>query len=197
MKALYVGAALALAIAAPASAQLVGGAVGGAAGGGLGRGMNQSTGVGAGGNLGGSVGMPDMGAARGAAGGAIQGTRSIGSGVVGDTRGVVRGTADDLRSGVAADGSSSAAVSADRRGVNASASAEVTTGLTLQSRTGQTLGTITGVVRNRAGQIRSLTVRTVDGAVRTMPPAAVSVEGGAAVTNYSSADIRSLPRPDR
>lgn len=75
----------------------------------------------------------------------------------------------------------------------ASASAEVEAGLTLRTRDGETVGEIVEVTRNTAGQATRILVRTADGAVRSLPPAGVSVEGDAAVTNYSGAQVRGLP----
>lgn len=75
----------------------------------------------------------------------------------------------------------------------AMASADLRAGLTLRTRDGETVGEIVEVTRNAAGEAARVLVRTADGAVRSLPPASVSVEGDTAVTAYSGAQVRELP----
>ena len=49
-------------------------------------------------------------------------------------------------------------------------------------------------VRDTAGRAQSLAVRTADGAVRTVPAAGASVEGGAVVTTMTEAEFEALPQ---
>lgn len=140
-------------------------------------------------------------------------TQTPGAGVVRDTLGGVRDTGQDAVSGVRrttgdavratgravghadprVQGDVDASAEAGVHGRNASASADLQAGLMLHTRSGEMIGEVVDVTRNAAGQVIRIAVRTADGAVRSLPPAAVSIEGDVAVTQYSGVQIRELP----
>lgn len=202
MRSLFITtAAIALIGAAPAFAQL-GGALGGTLGGGLGGGIGAGGGsVGSqiggsvGGTVSGSVGQPDLGGVRDTTRGAAQGARDTARGVGQDVRDTARSAAGTAQGAdVNATVNGNAGASASQNGVAANGSGDVTVGTNLKNSAGETLGSIVGIVRNRAGQITSYTLQTADGVQRTLPPAALRVEGDAAVTSYSGAQVNDLPR---
>ena len=140
-------------------------------------------------------------------------TQTPGAGAVRDTLGGIRDTGQDAVSGVrqttgdAVRGAARAVDQVDPRvqgdvdasaqagvhGQDASASADLQAGLMLHTRTGEMVGEVVDVTRNAAGQVTRIAVRTADGTVRSLPPAAVTVEGDVAVTQYSGVQIRDLP----
>jgi hypothetical protein len=67
------------------------------------------------------------------------------------------------------------------------------TGMSLRDGEGATLGEITEITRNPAGQVTRITIETADGMMKSLPPAGLRIEEDAAVTNMSSAEIQGLP----
>lgn len=177
----------------------VGGSVGGAASGALGGAAgslgSSSSATGSAGAQG-SVPGPNVGGAVGTARDTVQGARGVAGGVVNDARGVANSANASAQGSVSANANGSASGSASNNGASGAASgyAGINVGMNLVSNTGQTIGQIVDIVRNRAGQVTSLTVQTADGLRRSVPPAGVSAQGNLAVTNYSSAEFNRLPR---
>lgn len=170
-------AALAL-VAVPATAQVLGGQVGGQVSGGVGV-QTQTPGVGT---------VRDT----------LGGIRDTGQDAVSRARETTRDTVRGARGAVGqvdprVQGDVDASADARVHGQNASASADLQAGLMLHTRTGEMVGEVVDVTRNAAGQVTRIAVRTADGTVRSLPPAAVSVEGDVAVTQYSGVQVRELP----
>lgn len=168
---LLLASAAVLALAAPASAQVVGGVGGRVAGG-----------------VTGQVQPPGLGVRD-----TVRDTNRMARDAARDARDAARDA--DLEARARADADARARARADRNG--ASASADVEAGLTLRTRGGETIGEIVEVTRNTAGQATRILVRTRDGVIRSLPPAGVALEGGVAVTNYSGAQVRDMPETDR
>lgn len=194
MRTILITTAAVAAIASPAFAQVglggnVGGQIGGAASSTLG-GVSQGVGGSVTGNVGarGRVGSPDIGAATDTVRQTGQSVREIGRDTVQDTREIGR-SATDVQ--VGANANSQAGVNAGSGA--ASGYANLSTGMTLKTGSGETVGQIVDFTRNRAGQVTSVVVETADGARRTLPPASLSTNGEVAVTGYSGAQVRELP----
>lgn len=164
---LLAGAALAVS-ASPAAAQILGGNVGG----------NVS------GSVGGGVGVsrPDLGV-----GETIRDARDFG-------RDTVRSARDGLPSADArVTGRVDSRTSA--RPMRLSTQTDVMVGTEVRARDGDAIGTVTGVTRDARGYVRTVLVRTSDGAVRSLPAASADLQlDGSAQTVVSRWDARRLQR---
>jgi hypothetical protein len=173
---LTAGAAVLALTAFPAAAQVVGN-IGG-----------QVTG-----QVGGQVAAPSLGST-------IDQTRDVSGDTVRDTGRITRDTARDAQDTLGHTPEVDAEVSADARadaGVNASgasADLDVGAGAMVHGSDGALLGHVLSITRDTAGRVQSLAVRTADGAVRTVPAAGASVEGGAVVTTMTEAEFEALPQ---
>lgn len=141
------------------------------------------------GQVGGQVATPPLGST-------IDLTRDT----VRDTGRITRDTARDAQDTLGHTPEVDAEVSADARtdaGVNASgasADLDVGAGAMVHGSDGALLGHVLSTTRDTAGRVQSLAVRTADGAVRTVPAAGASVEGGAVVTAMTEAEFEALPQ---
>lgn len=163
----------ALAMAAPASAQVLGGVTGGVQGG-----------------VGGQVGVPNVGPAVGST---VNGASDMTRETMRDAREAARDsrpTAD-----VGADVSASGSASADRSG--AVADFDVSSGAMVHASDGAMVGNVARVTRNAAGRAEGFVVRSADGAVRYVPAAGARVEGDAVVTGWSQSEFDSAPRQNQ
>ena len=79
-------------------------------------------------------------------------------------------------------------------GAQASTTGALNAGMTLKGSGGEDFGHVINVVRTRAGQVRTVTIETIDGVKRTIPAGAIHVQGDVAVTSYSSTQLRNLPQ---
>ena len=175
---LMAGAAALTLMAVPAAAQVLGGQVGGQVTGGVGV-QTQTPGA--------NTVRDTLGGIRDTGQEAVSGVRQT----TGDAVRGARGAIDQADPRVQGDVDASA--DANVHGQDASASADLQAGLMLHTRTGEMVGEVVDVTRNAAGQVTRIGVRTADGTVRSLPPAAVTVEGDVAVTQYSGVQIRDLP----
>ena len=167
MTALLAGAAL-IAIAAPASAQVVGG-VGG----------NVTGGVGV---RTGDLGVRDT----------VRGTTDFTRDTVRDARDAAR-DARDIDADARARADASARANAGRDGASLDLDAAV--GASVRSNGGDNLGQLVGVARDSAGQAQRLLVRGADGVVRGVE--ATSVSGGASgelMADITAYEFRRLPQ---
>jgi hypothetical protein len=173
---LTTGAAVLALTALPAAAQVLGN-VGG-----------QVTG-----QVGGQVTTPPLGST-------IDRTQDLTRDTVRDTSRITRDTARDAQDTVGHTPEVDAEVSADARtdaGVNASSASadlDVEAGVMVHASDGAMLGQVVNVTRDTAGRVQSLAVRTADGAVRYVPAAGASVEGGAVVTTMTEAEFEAQPQ---
>lgn len=164
-------AAAALAIAVPASAQILGSATGQ---------------VGA--NAGAGVSLPQTAPITGQVGSTVRDATDM-------TRSTVRDTAREARA--AANTSASASVqsdtqvAADRNG--ADASLNISTGAMVHGSDGNMLGSVVRLTRNSAGRLESFVVRSADGTLRSVPASGASVQGDAVVTAWSSGEFNRSP----
>ena len=146
-------AAGAMLVAGAASAQVVGGVTG---------------------QVGATVQVPPV---AGTVGSVVRDTGQMTRETVRDTGDVVRDARPDVDAQVRADVRTSADADAD--------SAEVNTGLQagamVHASDGAMLGTVTEVTRNTAGRATAFTLRTADGALRTLPTAGAMIQGGAVI----------------
>lgn len=171
-KTLLTTAAAVLTLAAfPASAQVVGGLGGQVTGG-----------------LGGQVSTPPLGSTIDDAAGLTRDT-------VRDTDRLTRDTAQDARDtlnhapGVDAEAAASAEAQAGVDSSGAAADLDIQAGAMVHASDGAMLGHVAGVTRDTAGRVQSLAVRTADGAVRAIPAAGASVEGGAVIAAMTEAEF--------
>ena len=176
-KILLTTAAAALAMTAlPATAQVVGGLGG------------QVTG-----QVGGQVTTPPLGST-------LDDAADLTRDTVRDGSRITRDTAQDAQDtlGRTPDVEADAAVDAQgEAGVDSSGAAtdlDIRSGAMVHASDGGMLGHVTDVTRDTAGRVQSLTVRTADGAMRTVPAAGASVEGGAVVTAMTEAEFEALPQ---
>lgn len=173
---LITGAAVLALTALPAAAQVLGN-VGG-----------QVTG-----QVGGQVTTPPLGST-------IDRTQDLTRDTVRDTSRITRDTARDAQDTVGHTPEVDAEVSADARtdaGVNASSASadlDVEAGVMVHASDGAMLGQVVNVTRDTAGRVQSLAVRTAEGAVRYVPAAGASVEGGAVVTTMTEAEFEAQPQ---
>ena len=113
---------------------------------------------------------------------------------------ITRDTAQDAQDtlGQTPDVETDAAIDAQgEAGVDSSGAAvdlDVQSGAMVHASDGGMLGHVVDVTRDTAGRAQSLAVRTADGAVRTVPAAGASVEGGAVVTTMTEAEFEALPQ---
>uniref|UniRef100_UPI0025D6C679 hypothetical protein n=1 Tax=Brevundimonas sp. TaxID=1871086 RepID=UPI0025D6C679 len=168
ISALLAGAAM-LAVAVPASAQVVGGNVG--------AGVRGNTGLG-----------PTVS-------GLAREGRAIGSDVRDLARDQVefgRETARDARDRADADVSASARAEAGRG--NASFGLDVAAGASVRSNGGDTLGQVVSIERSATGQARRVLVRGRDGVTRAVDASALSVNGSGEVTgDFTAYQFRRMP----
>lgn len=143
------------------------------------------------GQVGGQVATPPLGST-------IDRTGDLTRQTVRDTSGITRDTAQDaqdtLRQTPEVDAEASAAAQADG-GVDASSASadlDVEAGAMVHASDGAMLGHVLNVTRDTAGRAQSLVVRTADGAIRTLPSAGASVEGGAVITTMTEAEFEAL-----
>lgn len=66
-------------------------------------------------------------------------------------------------------------------------------GMSITDMGGQTLGKVLSVSKDKAGRISSVVIQTTDGVRRTIGASNLSVKGGMAVTTQSEADLQNLP----
>lgn len=162
---LLAGAALAVS-ASPAAAQILGGNVGG----------NVS------GNVGVGVSRPDLGVRD-----TLRDTRDFG-------RDAVRSTRDALPE-VEGRVTGRAESSSSARPQRLSTQTDVTVGTEVRARNGDVIGAVTGVTRDARGYVRTVLVRTSDGAVRALPAASADLQvDGSAQAVVSRWDARRLQR---
>lgn len=165
-------AAAALAIALPASAQVLGGTVGAT--------------VGAG------VGLPQTAPITGQVGSTVRGATDM-------TRSTVRDTTREARPAAtsAANTSASASVQSDTRVAadrnGADASLNISTGAMVHGSDGNMLGSVVRLTRNSIGRVESFVVRSADGTLRSVPASGASVQGDAVVTAWSSGEFNRAP----
>lgn len=188
----------AIAIAGPALAAPggglaggLGGAVGGTLGGGagVGGGVGGSVGSSGAGAVGGSVGGGMSAGASGnvgAGGGAIMGAgqtgtriHSQGSTNVSTRATTSQGLVDALPNAIAHANSNSVLA---RGAVNASALPGLSTGLSVRTSSGATLGKVSRVVTGADGSIRAVVVTSPSGKIVQLPPSSLSVSGGVVTT---------------
>ncbi|MBS0296386.1 MAG: hypothetical protein JSR45_08745 [Proteobacteria bacterium] len=106
-------------------------------------------------------------------------------GTAGDALGAARGGANAV-TGATPSASFSAQGGAGRSGGSASGSASINPGFPVKDTAGRTLGQVTRVVRDRAGQAQTIVVKSADGTLHSIKASDVSVSGGAAVTSASN-----------
>ena len=182
MKRLLVATAAlsALAVAMPASAQVLGGVTGGVQG-----------------SVGGQVTTPNVGAAVGQTVDGVRGTVNDGRDMTRDTVRDARDAVNDSRptAGVDADVDASGSAAADRSG--AEADFNVSSGAMVHASDGAMLGNVVRVTRNAAGRAEGFVVRSADGAVRYVPAAGARVEGDVVVSGWSRSEFESAPRQNQ
>lgn len=155
-----------LAIALPASAQILGGTVGA--------------------NVG--VGLPQTAPITGQVGQTVRGAADLTHDTVRETRSTVRDAGE-----VSAEASvqSDTRVAADR--TDADASLNISTGAMVHGSDGNMLGSVVRLTRNSAGRLESFVVRSADGTLRSVPATGASVHGDAVVTAWSSGEFNRAP----
>ncbi|QTC90418.1 hypothetical protein [Brevundimonas goettingensis] len=164
-------AAAALAIAVPASAQIVGGSTGQ---------VGAQVGVG--------VGLPQTAPITGQVGTTVRGATDMTRSTVRDARSAASSAADASAS---ASVQSDTQVAADRNG--ADASLNISTGAMVHGSDGNMLGSVVRLTRNSAGRVESFVVRSADGTLRSVPASGASVQGDAVVTAWSSGEFNRAP----
>ncbi|NBW09519.1 MAG: hypothetical protein EBR82_15995 [Caulobacteraceae bacterium] len=165
---LLTSAAAALAIALPASAQILGG--------------------GAGAQVGAQVGLPQTAPITGQVGSTVRGVGDVTRGTVRDARSAASSAANTSAS---ASVQSDTQVAAGRNG--ADASLNISTGAMVHGSDGNMLGSVVRLTRNSAGRIESFVVRSADGTLRSVPASGASVQGDAVVTAWSSGEFNRAP----
>lgn len=160
----------ALAMAAPAGAQVLGGGVQG--------------------GVGGQVGVPNVGPAVGQT---VTGAGTVARDTLGDAREAARESRPTA--GAAVDMQASAGASADRS--NAAADFDVSSGAMVHASDGAMLGNVVRVTRNAAGRAEGFIVRSADGATRYVPAAGARVEGDAVVTGWSRSEFDAAARQEQ
>lgn len=173
---LTAGAAVLALAALPASAQ-VGGNIGG-----------QVTG-----GLGGQVTTPPLGST-------LDRAQDFGRDTLRDGGRLTRDTVQDARDTPRhiPDANAEAALDAQgRAGVDSSSAAadlDIRAGAMVHASDGAMLGHVADVTRDTAGRVQSLAVRTADGAVRTIPAAGATAQGGAVVAAMTEAEFEARPQ---
>lgn len=169
---LLTAAAAVLALTAlPAAAQVVGGLGGQVTGG-----------------LGGQVTTPPLGSTIDDAAGLTRDT-------VRDASRLTRDTAQDAQDtlgqtpDVDAEVAAGAEAQAGVESAGAAVDLDIQAGAMVHASDGAMLGHVVDVIRDTAGRAQSLTVRTADGAARTIPAAGASVQGGAVVAAMTEAEF--------
>lgn len=157
-------AAAVLAIALPASAQVLGGGVGA--------------------QVGAQVGLPRTAPITDQVGSTVSGVGDLTRGTVRDARAAASSAANASAS---ASVQSDAGVSADRNG--ADASLNISTGAMVHGSDGNMLGSVVRLTRNSAGRVESFVVRSADGTLRAVPATGASVQGDAVVTTWTSSEF--------
>ncbi len=155
-------AAAALAIALPASAQVLGGGVGA--------------------QVGAQVGVPQTAPITGQVGSTVRGVGDLTRGTVRDARSAASSAAN-----ASASVQSDTEVSADRNG--SEASLNISTGAMVHGSDGNMLGSVVRLTRNSAGRVESFVVRSADGTLRSVPATGASVQGDAVVTAWTSSEF--------
>jgi hypothetical protein len=190
MKLLMTSAALlALAVAAPMQAQVVGGAGAGlnSPAGTLPLGATASGQV----NAPTNVGPPILPSAGDTARGAIQNGAPTTQGATNDAKTTSQGAIKDGRT--LNTGTASIDASANVSDSGTRSQALLAGGMNIQDMGGMTLGKVISVTKSRSGQVTNVIVQTADGVRRTMAPGGLTVKGGVAVTSQSQADLATLP----
>ena len=149
-----------LLIAAPASAQVLGGVSGRVTGN-------------VGGSLSATPGAPIGSTLRGTARDARDLTRDT----VRDTRGALGDSRPSAGAEVQTDGSASASTD----GRSTSLDAALRSGAMVHASDGRMVGRVVDVTRDTAGRATAFTLRTADGAVRTVPAASASADGSVVI----------------
>ncbi len=165
---LLAGAAV-LAIAAPASAQVLGGQVGG--------------------SVGGQVSTPALGSTLNDAAGLTRDT-------VDRTRDAAQDTAEDARNAVppvSAQGQANADGSISADSDSTDADLDIQAGAMVHGSDGSMLATVTSVARDSAGRVQGLVVQTAEGATKTIPTEGARIEGGAVVTGWTQSQFNDAP----
>jgi hypothetical protein len=161
-------AAAALAIALPASAQVLGGTIGA------------------------GVGLPQTAPITGQVGSTVRDATDMTRSTVRDTTREARSAATS-----AANTSASASVQSDTRVAaernGADASLNISTGAMVHGSDGNMLGSVVRLTRNSAGRVERFVVRSADGTLRSVPASGASVQGDAVVTAWSSGEFNRAP----
>ncbi|WP_122467043.1 hypothetical protein [Brevundimonas lutea] len=165
---LLAGAAV-LVMAAPASAQVLGGQVGG--------------------SVGGQVATPPLGSTLNDAAGLTRDT-------VDRTRDAARDTVNDVQDAappVSAQGQANADGSIAAGSDGADADLDVQAGAMVHGSDGSMLGTVSSAARDSAGRAQGLVVQTAEGATKTIPTNGARVEGGAVITGWTQSQFNDAP----
>lgn len=136
------------------------------------------------GNVGGSVGvgLPQVAPVSGVVRSTVGDARAVTRETVRDARDVARDAAR-TDAGVSVNANTRADARADRDG--AAVDAAIRTGVMVHSSDGAMLGTVVDVTRNTVGRATAFTLRTADGAVRSVPAGSVSLDGDVLVTGWT------------
>jgi len=113
----------------------------------------------------------------GTVGSTVRDTGQMTRDTVRDTGAAVRDVQPNVDARVSADVQTSADADPNSAAVNAGLQA----GAMVHASDGSMLGTVTQVARDTAGRATAFTVRTADGAMRTLPTAGATVQGGAVI----------------
>lgn len=171
---MFVSAAAAMALALPASAQVLGGQLGG----------------GLSGNVGGQIGLPSTQPLTGAAGQTIRDAAHATRDTVQDARDLAR-EARETPAGAQVHGGAHASTHADHG--QATADLNVNAGAEVRGVDGALLGQVVRTTRDGAGRVQGLVVRSADGALKAVPASGASVQGEAVVTGWSQAQFDAAP----
>lgn len=172
---MFISAAAAMALALPASAQVLGGQLGG----------------GVSGNVGGQAGLPSTQPLTGAVGQSIRDAGQATRDTVRDTTSLIQNATPDVQ----ADAQLQTGVDASAHDGHAQASSDLSidAGAEVRATDGAVLGQVVRTTRDAAGRVETLVVRSADGALKAVPASGASVQGEAVVTGWSQAQFDAAP----